>query len=67
MRPEIRKIVREMTRKGWAWSFQGNGHPSLTHPSGRFVSLSLTPGDRNAAKCIWRDIARVESAVDSRL
>lgn len=59
MSKEIKKIVRQAERRGWAFE-NGRVHDKLVHPTGRKVSVSKSPSDRMAPRNVQRDIDRIE-------
>jgi hypothetical protein len=64
MASEIRTLIRELKRKGLTVK-QGRKHYRATHPSGKYVSFSVSPSCRFAVKHIMADIKRIERSIES--
>lgn len=64
MNKEVRQLIREMTRKGWAFSRRKSNHVQLTHPSGRFVVTSSTPSDGRTNNNVRAAIRRIEKRME---
>jgi predicted RNA binding protein YcfA (HicA-like mRNA interferase family) len=62
MTKEIRKLIRELSSRGWVYEHRKSGHLRFIHPSGRYVTTSLTPSDWRAMLKIRQDIRRVEDS-----
>lgn len=59
MKKQFKPIVKAAQERGWVLT-KGGKHDHLVHPSGRKVTVSLSPSDRNAEHVLARAIARVE-------
>jgi predicted RNA binding protein YcfA (HicA-like mRNA interferase family) len=55
---DIDKAIRGLLREGWSF-WRGSKHGRLRAPSGRnTVTVSVTPGDRNALKTFYANVKR---------
>lgn len=59
MYKELRKVVKAAEKRGWVLG-PGGKHHKLTHSSGRKISVSMSPSDKNAHLSLEREIKRVE-------
>lgn len=57
---EVRKLVRQLRREGWAAEFRGSSHILLTHPSGQTLTLASSPSDRRWLANVRADVRRIE-------
>ncbi len=62
---DANRIVVDLVREGWTFSYSGTTHGRVTHPSGRFVTFSTSPGDHNAHRQFWRDVRRLKQQIES--
>lgn len=60
MHKEIKLVVKAAQQRGWKLITGLGGHHMLRHPSGRKLTVSVSPSDRNAYKVLERAIKRVE-------
>ena len=56
---EIRKLFKELKRRGWTIS-TGGKHYKVRHPLGGFISVSVSPSDHHAYNNILKDIKHLE-------
>lgn len=54
---DMDKVIKNLVKAGWVYS--KNVHGRVTHPSGRFLTLSITPGDKYAYRQLERDVKRL--------
>jgi hypothetical protein len=54
---DMDRVVTSLVKAGWA--FSKNVHGRLTHPSGRFLTFSMTPSDKYAFRQLERDVKRL--------
>lgn len=54
---DMNQVIKRLIKDGW--TFTKNTHGRLTHPSGRYITVSLTPSDRYAYRQLERDVRRM--------
>lgn len=54
---DMDRVVHALVKDGWAFSV--NGHGRVTHPSGRYITFSVTPSDKYAFRQLERDVKRL--------
>jgi hypothetical protein len=54
---DMDRVVGKLVKQGWVYS--RNAHGRVTHPSGKYVTFSITPSDRYAFKQLERDVKRL--------
>jgi predicted RNA binding protein YcfA (HicA-like mRNA interferase family) len=61
---DVRRLIRELRRQGWAVQNTGSGHHKLTHPSGEFMFLPHSPSchrwEKNARAWVRKVEARAQ-------
>jgi predicted RNA binding protein YcfA (HicA-like mRNA interferase family) len=50
-------VVTALVKKGWV--FSRNTHGRVTHPSGKYITFSMTPSDSYAYRQLERDVKRL--------
>ena len=55
--PEVNAVIHALVKDGWV--FSQNGHGRITHPSGRYVTVSMTPHGKYAHKNVARDVKKL--------
>lgn len=65
MDKELKKVVKAARARGWRQGPDGKHH-TLLHPSGRKISVSMSPSDKNAYKYLERTILRVEREEEAK-
>jgi hypothetical protein len=51
------RVVAKLVKEGWTYS--RNAHGRITHPSGKYLTFSITPSDGYAFKQLERDVKRL--------
>jgi len=54
---EMNRVITALVKDGWV--FSQNGHGRVTHPSGKYITFSVTPSDKYAFKQLERDVKRL--------
>lgn len=54
---DMDRVVTTLVKAGW--EFSKNVHGRLTHPSGRYITFSVTPSDKYAFRQVERDVKRL--------
>jgi hypothetical protein len=54
---EMDGVVSALVKGGWV--FTQNTHGRVTHPSGKYITFSMTPSDRYAFRQLERDVKRL--------
>lgn len=54
---DMDRVVGSLVKDGWVLT--KNTHGRITHPSGRYITFSLTPSDSYAFKQVERDVKRL--------
>jgi hypothetical protein len=54
---DMDRVVTALVKAGW--EFTKNGHGRVTHPSGRYITFSMTPSDKYAFRQLERDVKRL--------
>ena len=55
--PEVNAVIHSLVKQGWV--FSQNGHGRITHPSGKYITVSISPNGRYAHKNVERDVKRL--------
>jgi len=50
-------VVTALVKK--VWVFSRNTHGRVTHPSGKYITFSMTPSDSYAYRQLERDVKRL--------
>jgi hypothetical protein len=54
---DMDRVLSTLVKDGWA--ITKSTHGRVTHPSGRYITFSLTPSDSYAFKQLERDVKRL--------
>lgn len=54
---DMDRVVGGLVKNGWV--FSKNTHGRVTHPSGAYLTISLTPSDKYAYRQLERDVKRL--------
>lgn len=54
---DMDRVVSALVKGGW--TFTQNTHGRITHPSGRYITFSMTPSDKYAYRQLERDVKRL--------
>jgi predicted RNA binding protein YcfA (HicA-like mRNA interferase family) len=54
---DMSRVVEKLVKEGWTYS--QNTHGRITHPSGRYLTISITPSDKYAYRQLERDVRRL--------
>lgn len=54
---DMDRVVTTLVKAGW--EFSKNVHGRVTHPSGRYITFSVTPSDKYAFRQLERDVKRL--------
>ena len=54
---EVNAVIQRLVKEGW--TFSQNGHGRITHPSGRYITVSMTPNGKHAHKNVQRDVKKL--------
>ena len=57
---------KDMDRVVSALVFSRNTHGRVTHPSGRFLTFSITPSDKYAYRQLERDVKRLLKQLEKK-
>ena len=55
---DMDRVVHGLIKAGWVLS--KNGHGRITHPSGQYITFSVTPSDKYAFRQLERDVKRLK-------
>ena len=55
--PEVNAVIHSLVKQGWV--FSQNGHGRITHPSGKYITVSMSPHGKYAHKNVERDVKRL--------
>lgn len=50
-------VVARLIKQGWV--FTAGAHGRLTHPSGKYLTFSMSPSDKYAFRQVERDVKRL--------
>lgn len=67
MDKEIKKVVKAARATGWRLGPDSKHHVLIHEPTGRKLSVSMSPSDRNAHRTLERAIARVNREIAERM
>ena len=59
---DMDKTIRRLVSEGWTYS--QNGHGRITHPSGRYLTVSVSPSDKYAFRQLERDVKRLLKQIE---
>jgi predicted RNA binding protein YcfA (HicA-like mRNA interferase family) len=54
---EVNAVIHALIKDGWI--FTQNGHGRITHPSGRYITVSMTPNGKYTHKNVERDVKKL--------
>ena len=54
---DMERVIKSLVKAGWVYS--KNHHGRVTHPSGRYLTFSVTPSDKYAFRQLERDVKRL--------
>jgi hypothetical protein len=63
---DVRRLIRELCRQGWAVQHTGSGHHKLIDPSGEFMFLPRSPSCHRWEKNARAWVRRVEEKAQQR-
>ena len=59
---DMNRVVGDLIKKGWTFT-QGT-HGRVTHPSGHYLTFSITPSDKYAYRQLERDVRRLLKRIE---
>jgi hypothetical protein len=57
-------VLNRLVKEGWVLS--KNVHGRVTHPSGGFITFSITPSDKYAYRQLERDVRRFMQKLENK-
>ena len=60
---DMDRVVTALVKDGWTFSI--NSHGRVTHPSGKYITFSMTPSDKYAFRQLERDVRRLLKQLES--
>ena len=54
---DMDRVVKSLVKAGWVYT--KNGHGRVTHPTGAYITFSVTPSDKYAYRQLERDVKRL--------
>lgn len=60
MKTDVRKFLKKLKREGWEHTVAGSGHIRITHPSGRYITMSASPSCPFWQRHVEGDIRRLQ-------
>lgn len=60
---DMNKVITNLIKDGWVLT--KNVHGRITHPSGKYITFSLTPSDKYAFRQLERDVRRLIQQIES--
>lgn len=54
---DMNLVVAKLVKQGW--TFTAGAHGRVTHPSGHYLTFSMSPSDRYAFRQLERDVRRL--------
>lgn len=54
---DMNRVVDRLIKQGWA--FMPGSHGRLAHPSGKYLTFSMSPSDKYAYRQLERDVKRL--------
>lgn len=61
---DMNRVVSALVKDGWV--FSRNTHGRVTHPSGKYITFSMTPSDRYAYRQLERDVKRLLKQLEKK-
>ena len=61
---DMDRVVSALVKDGW--EFTRNTHGRVTHPSGKFITFSMTPSDKYAYRQLERDVKRLLKQLEKK-
>ena len=61
---DMNLVLNRLVKEGWA--ITKNTHGRLTHPSGGYITFSLTPSDKYAYRQLERDVKRFMQRLEAK-
>ena len=61
---DMERVIKSLVKAGWVYS--KNGHGRVTHPSGRYLTFSVTPSDKYAFRQLERDVKRLLQQLEKK-
>lgn len=60
---DMNRVITNLIKDGWVLT--KNVHGRITHPSGKYITFSLTPSDKYAFRQLERDVRRLIQQIES--
>ena len=60
---DMNRVIANLVKDGWVLT--KNVHGRITHPSGKYITFSLTPSDKYAFRQLERDVRRLIQQIES--
>jgi predicted RNA binding protein YcfA (HicA-like mRNA interferase family) len=54
---DMNVVVAKLIKQGW--EFTAGAHGRITHPSGKYLTFSMSPSDKYAFRQLERDVRRL--------
>lgn len=54
---DMNVVVARLIKQGWVYT--AGAHGRLTHPSGKYLTFSMSPSDKYAFRQVERDVKRL--------
>lgn len=61
---DMNTVLNRLVKQGWVLS--KNVHGRVTHPSGGFITFSITPSDKYAYRQLERDVKRFMQKLENK-
>ena len=61
---DMDRVVSALVKDGWV--FSRNVHGRVTHPSGKYLTFSMTPSDKYAYRQLERDVKRLLQQLEKK-
>jgi hypothetical protein len=62
----LNKVLSATLREGWTLERGGRGkHGKIIHPSGKYVSFSISPSDTYAFRNVEKDIKKLKQKIET--
>ena len=60
---DMNRVITNLIKEGWVLS--KNVHGRVTHPSGKYITFSVTPSDKYAYRQLERDVKRLLKGLET--
>lgn len=60
---DMNRVITNLIKDGWVLT--KNVHGRITHPSGKYITFSVTPSDKYAFRQLERDVRKLLQQIES--